>query len=143
MGERMNGVTLTALRRITTPGGDVLHGMKRSDEGFAGFGEAYFSTIRKGHVKGWKRHNRMTLNFVVPSGQVRVCVWDERVGTQEYFLLGPDSAQGYARLTIAPGLWVAFGGIAEGESLLLNIASIEHDPTESDSLPLEAFPWIW
>jgi dTDP-4-dehydrorhamnose 3,5-epimerase len=117
--------------------------MKQSDEGFAGFGEAYFSTIREGHVKGWKRHHRMTLNFVVPSGQVRVCVRDEPSGTHDYFLLGPNAPSGYARLTIVPGLWVAFGGVAQGDSLLLNIASIEHDPTESDTLPFEAFPWTW
>ena len=143
MGNFVNGVTLTALRRISTPGGDVLHGMKQSDEGFCGFGEAYFSTIRKGHIKGWKRHNRMTLNFVVPSGQIRVCVHDAQLGSQNYFLLGPNSPEGYARLTIAPGLWVAFAGMDEDDSLLLNLASMEHDPTESDTLPIEAFAWAW
>lgn len=143
----MKGATLTHLRRIATPGGDVLHGMKRSDPGFAGFGEAYFSTIDKGYVKGWKRHNRMTLNFIVAAGLVRVCVQEgqsgEPAGEQACFLLGPTSPEGHARLTIEPGLWVAFGGVGEETSVLLNIASLEHDPGESETLPLETFGWTW
>ncbi|MEE4454250.1 dTDP-4-dehydrorhamnose 3,5-epimerase [Novosphingobium resinovorum] len=139
----MNGVILTSLRRIATLGGDVLHGMKQSDEGFAGFGEAYFSRVSQGHVKGWKRHNRMTLNFVVASGQIRVGVRDDAAGETRYFLLGPDTPESHARLTIGAGLWVAFGGVAPGESVLLNLASIEHDPTESETMPLETFSWEW
>lgn len=139
----MKGTLLTPLKRIPTPGGDVLHGIKSSDSGFEGFGEAYFSTVRAGHIKGWKRHNRMTLNFVVPCGAIAVCVYDEDSCSREKFVLGPDAPAQYARLTIKPGLWVAFGGAAPTNSLLLNIASIPHDPTESDTLPIEVFPWAW
>ena len=55
---------LTTLRRIATPNGDVLHGMKASDPGYNGFAEAYFSMVLQGAVKGWKRHFEMTLNLV-------------------------------------------------------------------------------
>ena len=41
----VEGVLLTPLKRIHHPKGDVFHGMKKSDAGFSGFGEAYFSTI--------------------------------------------------------------------------------------------------
>lgn len=141
----MTDLILTPLRRIATPGGDVLHGMKRSDIGFAGFGEAYFSLIGSGHVKGWKRHNRMTLNFVVAAGSVRVAVHSghPETGQTRYFRLGPDESEQHARLTIPPGWWVAFGGIAPGESVLLNLASIEHDPTEAENIPLDSFSWEW
>lgn len=139
----MKGVTLTPLRRIATPGGDVLHGMKQSDPGFAGFGEAYFSMIDQGHVKGWKRHSRMTLNFVVAAGLVRVCIYGGPLDESARFLLGPGSPDGHARLTIEPGLWVAFGGVGEGTSVLLNIASIAHDPAESETVPQETFDWKW
>lgn len=139
----MNGVIRTPLRRIATPGGDVLHGMKQSDKGFAGFGEAYFSRVGQGQVKGWKRHSQMTLNFVVASGQIRVGVREDAAGETQYFLLGPETPESHARLTIGAGVWVAFGGLAPGESVLLNLASIEHDPTESKTLPLETFSWEW
>ena len=132
----------TPLRRIPTPNGDVRHAMKATDPGFAGFGEAYFSTVEAGAVKGWKRHRAMTLNFVVPCGEIRVAIRDG-AGLREAHALTPDRAEAYGRLTIPPGLWVAFGGVGPGLNLLLNLASLPHDPTESDTRPLSELPWSW
>lgn len=139
----MSGPVITPLRRIPTPGGDVRHGLKASDPTFSGFGEAYFSSVEAGAVKGWKRHRRMTLNLVVPCGEVRFMVRDEDTAALWSFQLSPDPAERYGRLTVPPGLWMAFGGVGPGLNLLLNIASIEHDPTEADSRPLDAMEWSW
>ena len=49
----IEGVIHTPLSRIFHPKGDILHGMKKSDEGFTGFGEAYFTIIKNGEIKGW------------------------------------------------------------------------------------------
>ena len=139
---------LTPLRRISVPKGDVLHAIRASDPGFAGFGEAYFSLVYSGAVKGWKRHRRMTMNLIVPHGAVRFVIHDESAadGTPERFrayTLSPDAAETYARLTVPPGLWMAFQGRGEGANLLLNFASIEHDPEEADNRPLDAFAYDW
>ena len=45
----------------------------------------------------------------------------------------------YKRLTIEPGAWVAFQGLGLGMNLILNIASCEHDPNESNNLELHHF----
>ena len=66
--KNLDGVMITPLKIIQVPGGDVSHGMKISDPGFAGFGEVYFSNIEPGVVKAWKRHRKMTLNLVVTVG---------------------------------------------------------------------------
>jgi len=131
------------LRVIAVPGGDVMHAMKASDPGFQGFGEAYFSIVHRGTVKGWKRHNRMTLNFVVPCGDIQVSVFDDSERCHTVFRLGTGRPETYGRLCIPPGLWVAFGGLGDPLNLLLNLASIPHDPTESDTLPITSFPWEW
>ena len=138
----MEGVLFTPLRRIPTPGGDVRHGLKASDVSFAGFGEAYFSSVEGGAVKGWKRHTRMTLNLVVPVGEVRFLVRSD-AGEARAYQLSPDRAESYGRLTVAPRLWMAFGGVGGGLNLLLNVASIEHDPTEAENRPVDAMPWSW
>ena len=127
---------LTPLKQIFHPKGDVYHAMKASDAGYAGFGEAYFTSVIAGETKGWKKHQRMTLNLVVPIGQVTFFVHDTASGATQRFDLGPAS---YARLTVPPGLWVAFRGVGEGTNLVLNLASIEHDPAEAENLPLETF----
>ncbi len=116
--------------------------MKNTDSGFDGFGEAYFSTVDPGFVKGWKRHSRMTLNFIVPAGEIQVCVMHPDSGGPENFVLGSDVPV-YRRLTIPPGHWVAFGGRGRGFNLLLNLASIPHDPTESETRELSTWPWKW
>ncbi len=136
------GVRVTPLRRIAHPQGDVLHGLKASDPAFCGFGEAYFSTIHAGAIKGWKKHRRMTLNLMVPVGTIRFVVADDRDSRVQAaeITLGTDF---YARLTVPPGLWLAFQGRGESLNLLLNVADLEHDPTEAVSVPLDHIPYPW
>ena len=74
----IEGVTLYTLKRIKNPKGDILHALKCTDEGFGGFGEAYFTQIHSKEVKGWKRHNKMTLNLVVVAGCVKFVIYDDR-----------------------------------------------------------------
>lgn len=140
-------ILLTPLRRISVPRGDVFHAIKASAPGFAGFGEAYFSTVETGAVKGWKRHNEMTMNLVVPAGAVEFVLYDGDAdtgeGTFRSVTLSPDSDERYQRLTVPPGLWMAFAGRGEGLNLVLNFASIEHRPDEADGRPLDALPWTW
>jgi dTDP-4-dehydrorhamnose 3,5-epimerase len=140
MGLLIDKVQLTPLSVIPLAAGNVMHAMQRSSAGFAGFGEAYFSWIGSGVTKGWKRHREMTLNLVVPVGLVAFAVVDAEAGIGRRYELGPEA---YARLTIPPGLWMAFRGHASNQSLMLNIADIEHDPTEADRLAETAFALDW
>lgn len=131
----MDGVTLHPLKHIIVPKGDIYHAMKSTDEGYCGFGEVYFSQIKRGQAKGWKRHNHMTLNLVVPVGSVKFVVYDDREGSVtrgqfEEIILSPQL--NYQRLTIAPGLWMAFYGEGEGTSMLMDIIPEPHDPGEAD-----------
>lgn len=143
-------ILLTPLRRIVVPRGDVFHAIKASAPGFAGFGEAYFTTVETGAVKGWKRHREMTMNLIVPAGAVEFVLFDgEPRGAGEFrsITLSPASDESYQRLTVPPGLWMAFAGRGEDENgdlnLVLNFASIEHRPEEADNRPLEDLPWNW
>jgi len=142
----INGVIVTPLKIISVPEGDVFHAMKASEASFQGFGEAYFSTIEPTMIKSWKRHNRMTLNLVAITGAVRFVVHDDRPdsstcgATQEY-VLGPHTF--YARLTVPPGVWMAFQGLADSTSILLNIADIPHDPAEVDRRELNNIVFQW
>ena len=128
---------LTELRRISTPKGEIRHGLRASDKGYAGFGEAYFTEVLPGAVKGWKRHRLMTMNLVVVSGTVRFIVHDG-AGSQAVYTLSAEGQAPYGRLTVPPGLWMAFEG-GGGTNLLMNLASHAHDPAEAESCDLEYF----
>lgn len=136
----LDGIQVTPLARIATPGGDVMHAMKQTDAGYAGFGEAYFSWIDAGAVKAWKCHTRMTMNIVVPVGQVRF-VFCAAGGTAFREEVIGDGR--YARLTVPPGIWFGFQGLAAPQSLLMNLASILHDPTESERCGLTEIQYNW
>ena len=134
----LNGVLLTPLRQIPNPKGDIYHALKASEHGYVSFGEAYFSSINQNEVKGWKKHKRMVLNIVVPVGTIKFYLIDDRsnsstVDNKQSVILSPKN---YQRLTVPSGIWMAFKGIDEN-NLLLNIASIEHDPEEAENMSLD------
>lgn len=135
----MDGITLTFLKQIIHPKGDVYHAMKKSDVGFSGFGEAYFSTINRGEIKGWKKHTKMVLNLVVAVGEIEFVVYNEFSNTFFDVKLSKDN---YQRLTIEPNLWVAFRGVGEF-NMLLNLASIEHDINEAINIELNEIKYAF
>jgi dTDP-4-dehydrorhamnose 3,5-epimerase len=143
--EHIEGVMVTPLKIINVPGGDVLHAMKSSDPGYDGFGEAYFSTVELGATKAWKRHQKMTLNLVVPVGSVRFILFDDRSNASSYgwFQQVELSKEHYCRLTIPPMIWVGFQGIYDGVSTLLNIANIQHQVDEVDRKEMKEIEFDW
>jgi dTDP-4-dehydrorhamnose 3,5-epimerase len=141
----IDGVILTPLKKIDHPLGNVYHGMKKSDTGFFGFEEAYFSTIIHGGIKPWKKHLEMTLNLMVPIGEIQFVIYDDREDspTRSFFMEISISIDNYYRLTIPPKVWVAFKGIGESTNLLLNISNLEHNPNEMERIDLNAIKFNW
>ena len=133
----MDGVTLKPLKIIENSKGDVFHAMKSSENEFAGFGEAYFSSIKKNYIKGWKKHTKMTLNLIVVTGEIKFVIYDN----QNFFSINL-SKNNYQRLTIGPNLWLGFQGI-DDQNILLNIANIEHNPSESLNEDIAVFKYNW
>lgn len=145
MDKVIDGVFYTNLKQIYNPKGDVFHAMKQSDVGFNGFGEVYFSSIHYGDIKPWKKHLHMTLNLVVPIGCIRFVIYDDREksptkGLFNEFTLSPEK---YCRLTVPPGVWMAFQGVGRELNLLLNVANLEHDPNEMVRIDLEEIKYGW
>ncbi len=140
---KLDDILVTPLRRIETVGGDVLHAMKQSDAGYAGFGEAYFSWVSVGAIKAWKRHIQMTMNVVVPVGQVTFVFCCVNTDGDEEFRVEQIGVGRYARITVPPGIWFGFQGLHASQSLVLNIASIPHDPNEIERLALTEINYEW
>ncbi len=133
----IEGVDVTPLRQIPDERGRVMHMLRRDWPVFTEFGEVYFSCIDPGAIKAWHRHRRMHSNIAVPVGRVRLVLYDDRedsgtTGDIDMLEIGPDPAEDYQLVSIPPGVWSGFMGMAEGPSLLVNCASILHDPDEAD-----------
>jgi dTDP-4-dehydrorhamnose 3,5-epimerase len=141
----MEGVLLNPAKIISTTDGDVLHALKNNEDGFENFGEAYFSTIEPNSIKAWKCHTKMILNILVPIGEIKFVLYDDRQksktrGSFEEYLL---SQQNYQRLTIPPFIWMGFQGVYSKSSMLLNIANIIHDPKEAIHKNLDDINYHW
>lgn len=121
-------------------GGSVLHGIKKSSPGFNGFGEVYFSFIDAGVIKGWKRHNRMTMNLFVPIGLVQFVFF---CNDDAFFRVEMIGESNYSRITVPPKIWFAFKGVSSNTSLVCNFSDIEHDPSEVDLADIDTFRFDW
>lgn len=141
MGESVdNIIKYTSLKKISNPLGDVWHAIKSSDSEYAGFGEAYFSFIEKGKIKGWKKHKKATLNLIVPVGEIKFFAYDEEQEDKHSKLSSFTlSEENYFRLTVPSGIWLAFKGLKE-RNMLLNVSDYSHDPSEVEAIEIENFP---
>lgn len=144
---QIHDVQITPLRRIPDERGAVFHMLREDGEVFERFGEIYFSTIYPGVVKGWHVHRRMTLNYAVPMGMIKLVCYDDREGSptrgevQEIHV----GELNYALVTIPPLIWNGFKGAGTVPSLVANCATIPHDPQEIDRLdPFDNdIPYDW
>jgi dTDP-4-dehydrorhamnose 3,5-epimerase len=146
--EIINGVHFYPLNPIVTTGGKVMHAIKGIDANLPQFGECYFSTADSKKPKAWKKHSEMICNLFVPVGAVKFVFYDDRPGSRDFNKITEFevSETNYGRLVINPGIWFGFSGISEnGESLILNVANILHNPTESIRLEPDTteIPYNW
>ncbi len=143
----IHDVIVTPLRRIPDERGAVFHMLREDSPVFERFGEIYFSTVYPGAVKGWHIHKRMTLNYAVPCGMVKLACFDDREGSptrgvvQELHV----GELNYVLVTIPPLVWNGFKGEGTAPALVANCATTAHDPDEIDRLdPFENdIPYDW
>ena len=139
----LSNIKVISQKRIQTLGGDVLHGLRKSEDSFVGFGELYFSFIEKNAVKAWKCHTRMTMNLVVPIGSVKFVFYKRISNSACEFREEEIGDCNYARITVPPGIWFGFKGIADPHNLIVNLADLPHDTNEVKRLAQSDINYEW
>lgn len=143
----IDGVQVIPLRRIPDERGTILHMLKCTDPHFRQFGEIYFSTVYPGVIKGWHKHQEMTLNYVCIEGRIKLVLYDDREGfstkgeLMEVFL-GQDN---YSLVIIPPNVWNGFKGMSAPNAIVANCCTHPHDPSRSLRMdPLDnSIPYNW
>ena len=143
----IEGVSVKPLRQILDERGKVMHMIRNDDPDFLGFGEIYFSCIYPGVIKGWHLHKKMTLNYAVPFGTIKLVLYDDRIpsktrGELQEIFLGPEN---YCLVRIPPQVWNGFKGMGTTLSIIANCSSIPYDPLEIErSEPHDPrIPYTW
>lgn len=124
-----------------------MHMLRATDPHFERFGEIYFSVVYPGVVKGWHRHSKMTLNYAVVSGMIKLVLHDDRPESptrslvQEIFM----GEANYCLVRIPPMVWNGFKGVGTAPAIVANCSTIPHDPSEIERLdPLSnRIPYDW
>ena len=132
----IDGVVIRPLRQILDERGKIMHMLRNDDPDFEAFGEIYFSVVYPGVIKGWHLHSRMTLNYAVPAGSIKLVLYDDRGASRtrgelmELFT-GPDN---YCLIRIPPRVWNGFKGIGTSPSIVANCSTIPHQPEEIERM---------
>ena len=95
--------------------GDILKFLSKKDVFFKGFGEVYFSEIKKNKVKGWNCHKRNVCILGVPSGNVEFFFIDGRHKSKSYFAEEKIlvNKKNYKILKVPPGIWFSFRSLSK------------------------------
>jgi dTDP-4-dehydrorhamnose 3,5-epimerase len=141
------GVEIFPLKRIQDERGVVMHMLKESDTHFQKFGEIYFSVIFPGVVKAWHLHSRMTINYAVVVGNIKLVVYDQRPESktkgqlQEIFF----GQVNYQLVRVPPGVVNGFTAVGGEKAIVANCADIPHDPDEIVRIDpfTKAIPYDW
>ena len=128
----IDGVIITPLKKIADERGTVMHMLRKDSPVFKEFGEIYFSTAYPGVIKGWHLHTKMTLNYAVIQGMIKLVLYDDRKDSKtrgeliELFI-GDDN---YCLVTIPPGIWNGFKCIGKKTAIVANCSDISHSKDE-------------
>lgn len=143
----IDGVVIKPLKKIPDERGMIMHMLRNDDPAFVQFGEIYFSTAYPGVIKGWHIHTKMTLNYAVPVGMVKLVLYDDREGSPTKGVLmeiftGEDK---YELITIPPGVVNGYKTIGTIPALVANCATLPHDPAEIQRIDpfTKSIPYDW
>ena len=142
----IDDVIVKPLRKIPDERGIIYHMLRNDDSIFERFGEIYFSVIYPGVIKGWHLHEKMTLNYAVIQGMIKLVLYDDRVNSStrgnlmELFI----GEENYCLVKIPPKIWNGAKGIGTKPAMIANCATLPHDPNEiirldpfSDKIPYD------
>jgi dTDP-4-dehydrorhamnose 3,5-epimerase len=143
----IDGVKITKIERIPDERGEILHMLRSDDTVFKKFGEIYFSRVYPGVVKGWHVHKKMTLNYAIPEGMIKLVLYDDRHESKtkgeimELFI----GELNYELVTIPPEVWNGFKCIGTKPALVANCSTEPYDPKEIERMnPVGSIiPYDW
>ncbi|MDO8554728.1 MAG: dTDP-4-dehydrorhamnose 3,5-epimerase family protein [Candidatus Micrarchaeota archaeon] len=128
----IDGVLIVPLKQIPDERGKIMHMIRKDSPYFEKFGEVYFSVVYPGVVKGWHTHTKVTLNYAVPFGTVKLVLYDMRENSKtkgeimEIFT----GESNYVLIKIPPGVASGVKGVGVNPAFIVNCATEPHDPKE-------------
>ena len=145
--KEIEGMIVKPLKRIPDERGCIYHMLRNDDPFFENFGEIYFSVIYPAVIKGWHLHEKMTLNYAVIQGMIKLVLYDDREdsptkGNLMELFIGEEN---YCLVKIPPKIWNGFKGIGNKPAIVANCTTLSHDPNEIERMEpfTNKIPYDW
>jgi dTDP-4-dehydrorhamnose 3,5-epimerase len=145
----IDGVVVKQLTRHVDERGYLMEILRRDDELFQEFGQAYVSACLGGIIKAWHCHRVQTDHFCCLVGNLKVGLYDDRpesstCGQAQAVVIGELNP---ALVIIPPLVWHGFMALGTETAIVLNLPTELYNYQEPDELRRAALdpeiPFQW
>lgn len=135
----IEGVTVKHLRVLPDERGRLMEILRRDDECFTQFGQAYITTVYPGVVKAWHYHKVQHDNFAVVAGMVQIALYDAREdsptrGEVNTFHVGIHNPM---LIHVPPFVYHGFKNVGTEEAIVLNLPTEVYNYNAPDEYRLD------
>jgi|TARA_B110000037_G_scaffold22495_1_gene25316 dTDP-4-dehydrorhamnose 3,5-epimerase len=125
-------IKVIKLKTFSNPIGDTMKYLSKKSIFFKGFGETYFSEIKKNKTKGWNYHKKYWCILCVPFGQVKFNFRNNLESKSKSITIGKKN---YSTIVVPPKTYFSFKSNVK-ISLVANTINGAHNDNETIKIPL-------
>jgi dTDP-4-dehydrorhamnose 3,5-epimerase len=128
MKKTAKSVKIFSNKIIKNKKGDIIKFLSKNDKFFKGFGDIYFSEIKKNKFKGWNFHKKNTCTIIAPKGSINFKIFEPQKKRMLKITIGKNSNNKI--IQIPPGHWFSFTTKSEN-AIIANLMSAPHKKNET------------
>ncbi len=145
----IEGVKIKKLRVIPDERGRLMEILRRDDELFRNFGQAYVTTTYPGVVKAWHKHEKQTDNIACVAGLIKMALYDGRPDSPTFkevneFYLGVHNP---LLVQLPPGIYHGWMCVSQEEAIIVNLPTETYNYEHPDEQRLDPhsndIPYDW
>jgi dTDP-4-dehydrorhamnose 3,5-epimerase len=145
----IDGVKIKKLKVIPDERGRLMEILRRDDELFQNFGQAYATTTYPGVVKAWHKHEKQTDNIACVAGLIKMALYDARPDSPTFkevneFYLGVHNP---LLIQVPAGVYHGWMCVSQEEAIIVNLPTETYNYERPDEQRLDPhtsdIPYDW
>ena len=133
-----NNPKLYNLKKINVKKGNVIKFVSINSKNYKGFGEVYFSKIKKNNIKAWKKHKKNYSNLTVILGKVKFLFINNRNKIKKTIITSKKNRS----ILIPPGIFYGFMGL-DKQNVICSLINKPHTDNEVVKKKINYFKYKW
>jgi len=136
----IDGVKIKRLTVHPDARGRLMEVLRRDDEFFSQFGQAYITTVYPGVVKAWHYHRVQTDNLCPLVGMVQIALYDAREDspTRGEIAVFHAGVHNPLLVQVPPMVYHGFKNVGTEEAVILNVPTEPYHSDQPDEYRIDA-----